>query len=53
MNRERVAILLCAALLGALLAAWAWAIQAGEVHAPEPWKNAYWPFTVELSVRDR
>jgi len=39
--------------LALLLTAWAWMLTSSAYHAPQLYKNAYWPFTVELSVKDR
>ena len=41
-----------AAMLALLLVAWAFALSYEERRS-EPVHNAYWPFTVELSVKDR
>ena len=54
MRRNDAAIVaICALAIGAMLCAWAWAMSASEYDPPQLWKNGYWPFTVEISIRDR
>ena len=38
--------------LSALLLAWTWVLSPAKM-PPTPERHAYWPFTVEMSVRDR
>lgn len=52
MMRDIVVLVVVSALLGFALGIWAWTV------SPSEWrcglhKNAYYPFSVELSVRDK
>ena len=40
-------------LLLAMVLVWAYVLMRSAERPPEPIHNAYWPFTVELSVRDK
>ena len=44
-----------AVALSAAVLAWAWecALTGSCYHAPALVKNAYWPYSVEMSVKDR
>ena len=50
--RDRIALVLVATLLGLAVGVWAWLLAPCEWHSAL-YKNAYWPFTVEIAVRDR
>ena len=50
--RDMVALLALGVLLGIAVASWASLLAPSEWSSPQ-WKNHYWPYSVELSVRDR
>lgn len=50
--RDVLAFVVLGVLLGIAIASWASLLGPSE-WGGYLWKNGYWPFTVELSVRDR
>ena len=51
--RERAALACALAAVALLIAVWVSLLHEAENPDVNLWKNAYWPFTVEASMRDR
>ena len=51
--KEWVLTVLAVVLMASLIFAWTWILSGEAYHVPKLVKNAYYPFTVEIAIRDR